>query len=165
MSSTFVYVTYIRTTPAKLWEALTKPEFTRQYWFGVTLETEWKPGSPWKMVFADGTVSDAGEILEIEPEKRLVIKWRHEMTPALKKEGYTRCTFDIAPKEDSIQLTVTHETERDNSKTIEAVSGGWPKILSSLKTLLETGSPLDAAGAGTRARERNKANEATRMTA
>ena len=130
--SEFVYVTYIRTTPAKLWEALTDPDFNRRYWFGIHCQSEWRPGSSWTMVASDGTITDAGEILEAAPEKRLVIKWRNEFRPELKAEGYTRCTFDIAPEGDTVKL-----------KVIEAVSSGWPKILSSLKSLLETGTPLD----------------------
>ena len=73
MSSTFVYVTYIRSTPQKVWDALLKPEFTRQYFFGVTMDSDWKVGSPWKMTHPDGTVSDAGEVLESDPPKRLVL--------------------------------------------------------------------------------------------
>jgi uncharacterized protein YndB with AHSA1/START domain len=142
MASRFVYVTYIRTTPQKLWQALTRPEFIRQYWFGVTLDTTWKKGAPWQMVFEDGTVTDAGEIVEIKPRERLVIKWRHELSPELKAEGFTRCTFEIAKERSATRLTITHESPRNNSKTIAAVAGGWPMILSGLKTLLETGSPL-----------------------
>jgi uncharacterized protein YndB with AHSA1/START domain len=141
MSSTFTYVTYIRTTPEKLWEALMKPAFTRQYFFGVTFDTDWKVGSPWRMVHADGAVSDAGEVLEVDPPKRLVLKWRNEF-PDLKPEGYTRCTFDISEDGGQTKLQVVHESELDNSRTIAAISGGWPMILSGLKTLLETGEPL-----------------------
>ena len=142
MSSRFVYVTYIRTTPEKLWDALVKPEFTKQYFFGVTMESDWKVGSTWKMVHADGSVTDAGEVLEIDPPKRLVLKWRNEF-PDLKAEGYTRCTFDISEEGGQTKLQVIHEAEIDNSRTINAVSGGWPKILSGLKTLLESGKPLE----------------------
>ena len=148
MSSRFVYVTYIRTTPEKLWQALTRPEFTRQYWFGITLDSAWTKGSPWKMTYPDGQVTDAGEILESDPPRHLVIKWRHELHPELKAEGFTRCTFEIVPEEDLTRLSVVHEIERDNSKTITAVSDGWPKILSNLKTLLETGEPLEALARG-----------------
>ena len=140
--SEFVCITYIRTTPARLWQALTEPAFTRRYWYGVHAESEWRPGSPWRMVFGDGTVGDTGEIVESEPEKRLVIKWRNEFRPELKEEGYTRCSFDLAPEGDAVRLTVIHQIDRVGSKMIEAVSGGWPKILSSLKSLLETGEPL-----------------------
>ena len=79
----FVYVTYIKTTQEKLWQALINPEFNRQYWFGAHQETDWKKGSPWKIVFADGRIADTGEILDIDPLKRIVIKWRNEFMPEL----------------------------------------------------------------------------------
>jgi len=141
MSSKFVYVTYIRTTPKQLWDALLKPEFTQRYFFGVTLESDWKAGSAWKMIHPDGTVTDAGEVLEIDPPRRLVLKWRNEL-PSMKHEGYTRCTFDISEFGGQTKLQVVHEADIDDSKTIAAVSGGWPQILSGLKTLLETGTTL-----------------------
>jgi uncharacterized protein YndB with AHSA1/START domain len=139
----FLYVTYIRTTPEKLWEALTTPEFTKQYWFGVSQISDWKVGSSWKLVFDDGRIADTGEVLEIDPPRRLVISWRNEFRPELKEEGYSRASFDIAAAGDMVKLTVTHEIDKDGSKLIEAVSGGWPSILSSLKSLLETGKPLE----------------------
>jgi uncharacterized protein YndB with AHSA1/START domain len=142
MSDKFVYVTYIKTTPEKLWDALTKPEFTKQYWFGATLESEWKPGSAWKMVFEDGRVTDMGEILEAEKPKRIVIKWRHAMRPELTDEGWSRCEMTLEPVNESVKLTVLHTIDKEHSKLIEAVSGGWPQILSSLKSLLETGAAL-----------------------
>ena len=145
MTSKFVYVTYIRTTPAKLWDALTKPEFTMKYWLGAKPESDWKAGSPWRLMLADGRVTDAGEILEAEPEKRIVIKWRNELMPELKAEGFGRCTFEIRRQGDAVKLTVTHEIELDNSKLIDAVSDGWPKILAGLKTYLETGRELEMA--------------------
>ncbi len=142
MSDRFVYVTYIRTTPEKLWEALLKPEFTKIYWFGVTMQSEWKKGAGWKMIFDDGRVADTGEILEIEKPKRLVIKWRNEFMPELKAEGYSRCTIELEPVADSVKLTVLHEIDKTGSVFIEKVAGGWPKILASLKSMLETGKPL-----------------------
>ena len=138
--SKFVYVIYIRTTPQKLWTALTQPEFTRQYWFGITMQSDWKAGSSWQMSYPDGRITDAGEILESDPPKRLVIKWRNEFRPELKAEGYSRCTMELEPAADgAVKLTITHGIERENSKLVEAVSGGWPLILSNLKSLLETG--------------------------
>jgi uncharacterized protein YndB with AHSA1/START domain len=142
MSSRFVYVTYIRTTPARLWEALTKPEFTRQYWCGMDLESGWQVGSPWRMKFPDGRVSDIGEVIEVEPERRLVLKWQNEFKPELKAEGFTTCTFDIVAHGDVTELRIVHEIDRDRSKMIEAVGNGWPKVLSELKSFLETGEPL-----------------------
>jgi len=144
MSSQFVYVTYIRTTPEKLWEALISPEFNRQYWFGMHQESEWRAGAPWKLVFEDGRVANAGEVVEIDPPRRLVLKWRNEFKPELKAEGFSRCVMEIEPNGELAKLTITHSIEKGGAAFIQAVSGGWPKILSSLKTLLETGAPLPA---------------------
>jgi uncharacterized protein YndB with AHSA1/START domain len=137
--STFVYVTYIRTTPEKLWAALTDAEFMKEYWFGVQFKTEWKAGAQWEMLYPDGRVTDAGEILEFDPPKRLVLKWRNEFKPELKAEGYGLCVIELAPISEAVKLTITHTIDRADSKLIEAVSGGWPRILSNLKSLLETG--------------------------
>ena len=137
--SRFVYVTYIRTTPAKLWEALTEPRFMRRYWFGTIVECGWTKGSPWKMVRSDGTTTDSGEILEIDPPRRMVIRWQNEWSPELKAEGPSRCTIEVEAVDESVKLTVTHEIERPDSKLITAVSGGWPRIVSNLKSLLEVG--------------------------
>ena len=137
--SQFVYVTFIRTTPAKLWEALTDPQFIRRYWFGTTVESDWKQGSSWKMTAADGTPTDSGEILEIDPPRRMVIRWRNEWSPELKEEGYSRCTMELERVDEAVKLTITHEIDRPNAKLIDAVSGGWPLIMSNLKSLIETG--------------------------
>ena len=140
--SSFVYVTYIRTTPEKLWSALTSTEFGQQYWLGARPEAEWKAGGAWKLVFPDGRLADSGEIVEFAPPKRLAIKWQHEKSPELKAEGWSLCTMEIEPAGAAVKLTVTHSIDRDGSKFIGAVSGGWPQILSNLKTLLETGEVL-----------------------
>jgi uncharacterized protein YndB with AHSA1/START domain len=135
----FVYVTYIRTTPERLWTALTSAEFTKQYWFGTHQETDWKPGSAWRLVFPDGRIADAGEVVEVDPPKRLVLKWRNEFKPELKAEGYSRCTMELEPVAEAVKLTITHAIDAPGAKFIQAVSGGWPRILSNLKSLLETG--------------------------
>jgi uncharacterized protein YndB with AHSA1/START domain len=140
--STFVYVTFIRTTPLRLWSALTSSEFIPQYWFGMHCESDWQPGSPWKLVFTDGRIADHGEILEADPPRRLVIKWRNEWKPEMKAEGDSLCTFEIETVPDcpgAVRLSVTHGIELPDSKLIQGVSGGWPRILSNLKSLLETG--------------------------
>jgi uncharacterized protein YndB with AHSA1/START domain len=137
--STFVYVTYIRTTPQKLWTALTDGELMREYWLGAHCECDWKAGSPWRLVLEDGTVADAGEILEADAPRRLAIKWRNMFRPELSEEGYSVCTMELEPQAESVRLTVTHTSEQAESKLIHAVSGGWPLILSNLKSLLETG--------------------------
>jgi len=142
----FVYVTYIRTTPEKLWDALTKPEFTRQYWFGIWQDCAWTVGASWKLTFPDGRVADAGEVLELDPPRRLVLKWRHQLNPELHAEGDSRATFQLEQLDELVKLTVLHEIDQTGSKFIEAVSGGWPMILSSLKSLLETGQPHARTG-------------------
>lgn len=137
--SQFVYATIIRTTPAKLWAALTDPNFIRQYWYGVNVECAWKKGASWKMSLPDGQLADAGEILEIDPPRRVVIRWRNEWNPEMKAEGWSLCVIDLTPLEDAVKLTITHDIERPDSKFIAGVSGGWPYTLSNLKSLLETG--------------------------
>ncbi len=137
--STFVYVTYIRTTPEKLWSALTDSEFQKQYWFGMHCESQWAAGSSWKMVSGEGQIFDAGEILEIDPPRRMVIRWQNEWKDEFKAEGPSRCTIELEPVESAVKLTITHVIERPESKFITAVSGGWPLVLSNLKSLLETG--------------------------
>ena len=141
--STFVYVTYIRTTPEKLWSALTDDvDFMKQYWFGTHCDSLWTPESSWKMVSSDGSVSDAGKIVEAEPPRRLVIRWQHQKKPELKAEGESLCTIELEPSGTAVKLSITHTIEREPSNLIAAVSGGWPKILSNLKSLLETGSAV-----------------------
>ena len=139
----FVYVTYIRTTPEKLWKALIEPEFTRQFWCNTTQESEWKPGATWKILMPDGAVADSGEVVEIDPHRRLVLKWRNEFRPELKAEGYSRLTYQLEKEGKSVKLTVIHEFPKEGSKFIGAVSSGWPHILASLKSLLETGESLE----------------------
>ena len=141
MSNAFVYVTYIRTTPEQLWEALIEPEFHQQYFLGAQMQSDWKQGSAWKMVYADGRVTDSGEILEIDPSRRLVIKWRNEFMPEVKADGYTTCTFVIKQEGDMMKLAVTHAADGPH-KLLEHVGNGWPLVLSSLKSLLETGKGL-----------------------
>jgi uncharacterized protein YndB with AHSA1/START domain len=139
--STFTYVTYIRTTPQKLWSALTDDtQFMQQYWFGTYCDSQWAAGSTWKMVQPSGVITDAGTIVESDPPRRLVIRWHHQDKPELKAEGESLCTMELEPMGSAVKLSITHTIERDPSKLITAVSGGWPKILSNLKSLLETGS-------------------------
>jgi uncharacterized protein YndB with AHSA1/START domain len=143
--SRFVYVTYIRTSAQQLWAALTTSEFQRQYWFGVNLQSDWKQGSAWKMQYDDGRLTDSGEVIESVPPERLVLRWRNEFRPELKEEGYSLCTITIEPFAQVMKLTILHEMERPDSKLIDAVSGGWPMIISNLKSLLESGQVLMAA--------------------
>jgi uncharacterized protein YndB with AHSA1/START domain len=138
----FVYVTFIRATADDLWAALTNPDMMKQYWFGMHQETDWQAGSPWRLMFPDGRVADAGEVVEAHRPKRIVLKWRNEFRPELNAEGFARCTMEIEPMDGAVKLTITHAIDRPESKLIEAVSGGWPRILSNLKSLLETGQVL-----------------------
>ncbi|HEX3502487.1 MAG TPA: SRPBCC family protein [Xanthobacteraceae bacterium] len=142
--SSFVYVTYIRTTPERLWQALTEPEFTRQFWADTVQDCDWKVGSSWKLMIPDGRVADAGEVLEIEPHRRLVLSWQNQFKPELKAEGFSRLVYSLEQQGEMVKLTVTHQIGRPGSQFIEKVSGGWPIILSSLKSLLETGESLEA---------------------
>jgi len=138
--STYVYVTYIRTTPEKLWAALTDGEMMKEYWFGCRCESGWTAGSPWKLLGSDGKILDSGEIVEAQPPRRMVIRWHNQSKPELTAEGPSLCTMELEPTAGAVKLSITHTVERDPSKFIEAVSGGWPKVLSNLKSLLETGS-------------------------
>src|SRR4029453_17346936 len=141
--STFIYVTYIRTTPEKLWSALTDDvEFMKQYWFGTHSESPWTPGSSWKHVSGDGQILDAGTIVEAAPPRRLVIRWQNQHKPELNAEGESQCTMELEPTGSAVKLSITHIIEREPSQFIVAVSGGWPKVISNLKSLRETGSAV-----------------------
>jgi len=141
--SRFVYVTYIRTTPEKLWQTLMDPEFTRRYFVETWQDSTWEPGAAWRMMAPDGRVTDSGQVLEIEPPRRLVLSWRNEFRPELHEEGDSRCTFELEKVGSSVKLTIVHEIDRPDSKLVQAVSNGWPHVLSSLKSLLETGESLE----------------------
>lgn len=137
--STFVYAIYIKTTTEKLWQALTDSKLVRKYWFDATIECGWKKGSLWKMLFPDGRVADMGEILEVDPQRRMVIRWQNEWKPEFKAEGPTRCTIELQPWDCAVKLTIIHEIERPESELIKALSAAWPLTISNLKSLLETG--------------------------
>jgi uncharacterized protein YndB with AHSA1/START domain len=141
--SRFVYVTFIRTTRQKLWQALFDPEFTRKYWCETWQDCEWKAGASWRLMIPDGRIGDSGEIVEIEPERRLVLTWRNEFKPELRAEGYSRLTYELEEMGESVKLTLIHEIDKGDSKLIDAVSNGWPHILASLKSLVETGESLE----------------------
>ncbi len=95
------------------------------------------------MMIPDGRVADSGEVLEAEPHRKLVLKWRNEFKPELRAEGYSRMTYELEPEGKSVKLTVVHEMDKPGSKFIDGVSEGWPPILASLKSLLETGESLE----------------------
>ena len=137
----FVYTTYIETTPDKLWAALTSSEFSRQYWFGTELRTDWTIGSPFALVM-NGTPTDVGEILEFDPPRRLSYTFRHVLQDELRNEKPTKVVFKLEPHGKLVKLTLTHEGFAETSKLLDGISKGWPAILSSLKSLLETGTAL-----------------------
>jgi uncharacterized protein YndB with AHSA1/START domain len=141
-----VYLTYIRTTPKKLWDAITKPEFTCQYWAGAKNVSDWKKGSKWEHVFENepDPVWLTGKVLQIVPSKRLVLSWADPDRPA----DQSRVTFEIEPVADQVCLKVTHDQLKAGSKMFRGVSRGWPQVLSSMKSFLETGKGLNLFGRG-----------------
>jgi len=139
----FVYVTFIRTTPEKLWDALTKPEFTRKYWFGSSLDSTWDRGSSWQLNTPDGGLTDGGKVIEIDKPRRLVLSWKHERFAEMKDNEDARAIFELEQQGEIVKLTITHESDKKDSKLIKGVSNGWPIILASLKSLLETGESIE----------------------
>ena len=141
--SRFTYVTYIRTTQEALWDALTRPEFTRSYWCECWHDTTWQKGATWDLVIPDGRVCEAGSILDVIKPERLVLKWRNEFQPMLRAEGYSRCSFALTNVGEQVKLSLTHSIDVPDSKLIAAFSAVWPLLFSSLKSLLETGAALE----------------------
>jgi uncharacterized protein YndB with AHSA1/START domain len=138
----FVYVTYIRTTPEKLWQALTDGEFTQRYWFGRRIESDWKVGGR-VTLWHEGKVSDSGKVLECDPPRRLCYSFHVEFVEGLRAEPPSRVTFELEKLGEQVKLTLTHDRFEPGSKVLEKVATGWPRILSSLKSLLETGQAID----------------------
>jgi uncharacterized protein YndB with AHSA1/START domain/DNA-binding transcriptional ArsR family regulator len=154
---TFVYTTYINTTPEQLWQALTEPVFTMRYW-RTAITTDWRVGSPMTWENRGVVVSDPEQVvLESEPYRRLSYTWQtitpefaravgfsDEYLARLTAERRSKVTFEIEPAGESVKLTVVHDDFDPGSAMLESISGGWPVVLSSLKSLLETGEPLPA---------------------
>lgn len=151
----FVYTTYIRTTPERLWQALTDPAFTRRYW-NATFATDWKPGSTMTWDLGGVTVADPEQVvLESEPYRRLAFTW-HSFSPELNDslglseqarariaaEGRSKATFEIEPVGDAVKLTVVHDGLDPDGLVKSLIGDGWPRVLSRLKSLLETGETL-----------------------
>jgi uncharacterized protein YndB with AHSA1/START domain len=142
-TTSFVYVTYILSTPEKVFEAITRPDLARRYW-GHENVSDWKPGSPWEHVRAndDRTVELVGKVVEISPPTRLVITWA-AASQAANPDSYSRVTFEIVEYDDMVRLTVSHDDLEAGSGMANGISKGWPAVLSSLKSFLETGHGLD----------------------
>ncbi len=138
----FVYVTYISTTPEKLWSALLDTEITTKYWQHVNL-SDWKTGSRWEHRSADkkGALQMVGRVIENSPPRRLVLSWAFP-DDEKREDKHTRVTFDIEPFRGVVRLTVTHDRLEPGSEMLKGITDGWPKVLSSLKSLLEVGQPL-----------------------
>ena len=141
--TSFVYVTYIRSTPQKVFEAITKPEIARRYW-GHENVSDWKPGSRWEHVRADEQriVQLVGKVVEVAPPSRLVISWANA-SQAGDPAATSRVSFEVAEYEGMVRLTVTHDELQAGSGMDKGIRQGWPIVLSSLKSLLETGQGMD----------------------
>jgi uncharacterized protein YndB with AHSA1/START domain len=142
-TTSFVYVTYIASTPDKVYEAITRPEVARRYW-GFENVSDWAPGSGWQHVRADGErkVQIVGKVVETAPPGRLVITWANPAR-AEEPEAYSRVTFEIEEYDEMVRLTVTHDELEAGGSMAMGISKGWPIVLSSLKSYLETGRSLD----------------------
>ena len=140
-----VFEIYIHTTPERLWEAITDPEIRSKYNFGARIESAWTPGSALEMSAPNaGLLLGEGEVLEVDPPRRLVHTMTALWSEDVKREGSSRVTWTIEPVGDSCHLTVTHDQLRDGAN--DELYGGWPMILSGLKTWLETGQLLTTPG-------------------
>jgi len=136
----FVYTTYIETSAEKLWHALTDGDFTERYWFGGRVTSDWKVGSSFDIAKNRQPIVK-GKVLESDPPKRLAYTW-DACSDESNHERTSRVTFDLEPRGTVIKLTVTHDNLDEGSKTLRDISGGWPMVLASLKSILETGRPL-----------------------
>jgi uncharacterized protein YndB with AHSA1/START domain len=140
-STEFVYTTFIKSTSQNVWNAITKAEFTRQYW-GCELISDWKKGAKWHGVRnTDGSINMVGEVLESSPPNRLSYTWH--LSDATAESDKSRVTFELETIKDMVKLTVTHDKLETGSVMAEQISQGWPLVLSNLKTFLETGEAFD----------------------
>jgi len=138
--SRFVYEIYIAASAETVWKALLDGEFTRQYWDNDNV-SDWQAGSTWEHRTPQGAVRLLGEVLEASPPRKLVLTWA-EPADRANRDRHSRVTFEIEPVADMVRLRITHEDLEAGSKMERDISGGWPRVLSSLKSLLETGRPL-----------------------
>jgi uncharacterized protein YndB with AHSA1/START domain/DNA-binding transcriptional ArsR family regulator len=139
-----VYEIYIRTTPQKLWDAITNPDVTRQYFYGSAVKSDWKVGSPVEHLGGDGKAMLEGKVLEIDPPRRLVTTFAAKFSAdaETRKDPPSRVTWEIEPRGEVCKLTLVHDDFESETATYKSVGPGWNPVLSGLKTLLETGKPL-----------------------
>jgi uncharacterized protein YndB with AHSA1/START domain len=138
-----IYITFIRATPQKVWDALTQSAFTKQFFFGRTVESDWREGSSWRLVMEDGRTDVEGDVLESDPPRRLQVSWKVDWIEEARALEPAIVTYDIEPVGDAVKLTLTqHNPGPVPRKFVEGGKQGWAAILSSLKSLLETGQPL-----------------------
>lgn len=139
--STFVHVTYISSTPQRIWEAITQPEFARQYWFHENV-SDWKAGSRWEHRDPNaGKVKLVGKVIEASPPRRLVLTWANP-ADANDERAHSRVTIELEPIDTMVRLTVTHDRLVPGSEMERGIQFGWPLVIASLKSFLETGKPL-----------------------
>ncbi len=138
----FVYVTYIASTPAKVWEALTNPDISEKYWFGYRVTADGKAGDYMTAVSPAGKQAHRDPIIESDPPRRLVYGWK-PLYKDMPNERPSRVTFELEPFKDQTRLTVTHDEFDEDSKIFEMIRKGWPAVLSSMKSFLETGRGLE----------------------
>ena len=138
----FLYVTYISTSPEKLWDALIDSEIATKYWQHMNV-SDWKPGSKWEHRGADKerTLRLVGKVIEVSAPRRLVLTWAFPADEG-REEKHSRVTFEIEPIGDVVRLTVTHDRLEPGSEMLEGITEDWPKVLSSLKSLMEVGRPF-----------------------
>jgi uncharacterized protein YndB with AHSA1/START domain len=138
-----VFTTFIRSTPELIWRALTESDFTTRYWYGSSIESSWTPGDPWQLL-VNGAPGIKGEVVEVDAPRRLALTYQSVWAGA-PDEVPSRLTFEIEGSGPGVsRLTVVHETDPGKGSTIAEVAAGWPYIISALKTLLETGEPMES---------------------
>jgi uncharacterized protein YndB with AHSA1/START domain len=143
MKPNIVYIIYIRARPEQVWDALTRSDFTRRFFFGRTVESDWQVGSPWLLRMPDGRVDVQGEVLEADRPRRLKLSWTVMWNEAMARLPPTHITYDIEPSGETVKLTMTQANDIElEPQFLEGGRQGWPMILSGLKTLLETGEAL-----------------------
>jgi uncharacterized protein YndB with AHSA1/START domain/DNA-binding transcriptional ArsR family regulator len=143
-SPSFRHVSYIRATPDAVWHALTDEAFSRRYWFGHGVRCDWTEGAPFTLVNRDGKVVTEGKVIEADKPRRLALTWRGLLDAEMAAEPPSRVAISIEPRGEVVQLIVEHDGFPPDSRTLPSIAGGWPAVLSSLKSMLETGRPIDS---------------------